>query len=425
MKRGYRIILKLGIVLASLVAAGVVAMAILGIDEDPPDDSDMQVTWADIPEADNAFTYFNQAAQKLYWPDENRTKPLLGMLSGETWDDALAKEVLERNSETLALFEKGMARPQFQFPDQRKSSLQMVPWVKITQLASVRAAATYRAGRHEQAFDEALQLVRFGYLCENGRGGLTGNLIGIGARVLGTRLIQRMLPQTNLGAEKLQRIAAQLAACSADGKGMADAMRIEYLCVIYRQETIFGELVSRRAPSPANLAYPRQFLWSRFVYKPNETKRMLLESLRVEVQNATKVYMQIHHPALRFGPQEGESSWWYVAKRCASGNGIGKLLSGLPAPALVPQIDGACMDRVPTRATSVLVALKACKAKTGRLPQSLAELVPEYLAAVPVDDMDGKPLRYSPEKKVVYSVGKDLADDGGSKDKDIVFEIEF
>jgi hypothetical protein len=234
-----------------------------------------------------------------------------------------------------------------------------------------------------------------------------------------------MLPQTNLSAEKLQRIAAQLAACSADGKGMADAMRIEYLCVIYRQETIFGELVSRRAPSLHNLAYPRQFLWSRFVYKPNETKRMLLESLRVEVQNATKVYMQIHHPALRFGPQEGESSWWYVAKRCASGNGIGKLLSGLPAPALVPQIDGACMDRVPTRATSVLVALKAYKAKTGRLPQSLAELVPEYLGAVPVDDMDGKPLRYSPEKKVLYSVGKDLADDGGSKDKDIVFEIEF
>ena len=425
MKRGHRIILKLAIVLASLGAAGVVAMAVLGIDEDPPDDSDMQVTWAEIPEADNALTYFNQAEQKLYWPDENRTMPLVGMLSGETWDDALAKEVLERNREAFALFEKGMACPRFQFPDPRKSSLQMVPWVRITQLASVRAAATYRTGRHEQAFDEALQLVRFGYLCENGRGGLTGNLIGIGARVLGTRLIQRMLPQTNLGAENLQKVTAQLAACPADGKGMADAMRIEYLFAIYVHETTFGNLISRRTISPANLAYPWRFLWSRFVYKPNETKRMLSESLRVEVQNATKVYMQIHHPALRFGPPEGESSWWYVAKVYAPGNGIGRLLSGLPAIALVPQIEGACIDRVPTRATSALVALKACKAKTGRLPQSLAELVPEYLGAVPVDDMDGKPLRYSPEKKVLYSVGKDLADDGGSKKKDIVFEIAF
>ncbi|MCX5685705.1 MAG: PsbP-related protein, partial [Planctomycetota bacterium] len=135
-KRGYRIILKLAVVLVALVAAGVVAMAILGIDEDPPDDSDMQVTWAEIPEADNAFTYFNQAAQKIYWPDERKKgEPLYDMLSGETWDDALAKEVLERNSEAFALFEKGMACPQFQFPDPRISIPEMKDWVSSPSLA--------------------------------------------------------------------------------------------------------------------------------------------------------------------------------------------------------------------------------------------------------------------------------------------------
>jgi hypothetical protein len=307
----------------------------------------------------------------------------------------------------------------------RNSILNMKAWVRLSRVLSLRAAATYRADHHEQAFDEALQLVRFGYLCENGRGELTGNLIGIGTRVLGSNLIQRMLPQTNLGADKIQRIAAQLAACPADGKGLADAMRIEYLFDVYVHEIAFGELVSRRPPSLTNLSHPWRFLGSRFSYKPNETKRMLSEILRTESQNATLTYSRIHHPASPLGYKKGEPSWWYMAKVFAPGNGISRFLHESLIPALGPQIEGACIDRVTSHATLALVALKAYKAKTGRLPQSLAELVPEYLSAVPVDDMDGKPLRYSPEKKVLYSVGKDLADDGGSKDKDIVFEIEF
>jgi hypothetical protein len=121
--------------------------------------------------------------------------------------------------------------------------------------------------------------------------------------------------------------------------------------------------------------------------------------------------------------EKGVPRWWQKAKVLGGGNAAGKWCVTLVVPVSISKI--ACERRVPTRATSVLVALKAYKVKTGRLPQSLAELVPEYLSAVPVDDMDGKPLRYSPEKKVLYSVGKDLSDDGGSKDKDIVFAIEF
>jgi hypothetical protein len=53
----------------------------------------------------------------------------------------------------------------------------------------------------------------------------------------------------------------------------------------------------------------------------------------------------------------------------------------------------------------------------GKLPENLQALVPTYLAAVPDDPFDGKPFRYSPEKKIVYSVGKNLVDDGGSVER--------
>jgi hypothetical protein len=52
----------------------------------------------------------------------------------------------------------------------------------------------------------------------------------------------------------------------------------------------------------------------------------------------------------------------------------------------------------------------------GRLPDSLEELVPKFLAEVPVDFMDGRPIRYRVEngRPVFYSVGDNGVDDGGN-----------
>jgi hypothetical protein len=51
----------------------------------------------------------------------------------------------------------------------------------------------------------------------------------------------------------------------------------------------------------------------------------------------------------------------------------------------------------------------------GRLPESLDQLVPKYLDAVPIDPFDGKPLRYKRLDKgyTIYSVGEDGEDNGG------------
>jgi hypothetical protein len=63
------------------------------------------------------------------------------------------------------------------------------------------------------------------------------------------------------------------------------------------------------------------------------------------------------------------------------------------------------------------IALKRYELRHGRPPASLAALVPDFLAAPPSDLMDGQPLRYrlnSDGSFVLYSVGEDLHDDGGS-----------
>ena len=56
-------------------------------------------------------------------------------------------------------------------------------------------------------------------------------------------------------------------------------------------------------------------------------------------------------------------------------------------------------------------------AHNSNVPNSLAELVPDYLSAVPIDPFDEQPLRYKKlaHGYVVYSIGSDFTDDGGKE----------
>jgi hypothetical protein len=84
------------------------------------------------------------------------------------------------------------------------------------------------------------------------------------------------------------------------------------------------------------------------------------------------------------------------------------------------------------RCLKVLLALERHRRRAGAWPGKLEELAPKLLSAVPLDPFDGKPLRYRivADGLVVYSVGPDGSDDGGSvapgphgKAKDIGFRL--
>ncbi|NCD23339.1 MAG: hypothetical protein EOL90_10435 [Spartobacteria bacterium] len=62
----------------------------------------------------------------------------------------------------------------------------------------------------------------------------------------------------------------------------------------------------------------------------------------------------------------------------------------------------------------LVVACNRFAREKGQWPETLAELVPEYLGEVPRDPYDGAPFRYSAEKGLVWAVGKNLTDEGGS-----------
>ena len=71
--------------------------------------------------------------------------------------------------------------------------------------------------------------------------------------------------------------------------------------------------------------------------------------------------------------------------------------------------------------TRVAFALAAHRADSGRYPATLGDLTPKYLAAVPADLFNGKPLTYKPSADgfLVSSVGANGTDDGGRDSSDV------
>lgn len=64
------------------------------------------------------------------------------------------------------------------------------------------------------------------------------------------------------------------------------------------------------------------------------------------------------------------------------------------------------------------VAMTYYRLDHGRLPDQLAELVPKYLSAIPIDPFNGRAVRLVVKKNVwvIYSVGENLIDNGGTWD---------
>ncbi len=118
-------------------------------------------------------------------------------------------------------------------------------------------------------------------------------------------------------------------------------------------------------------------------------------------------------------------------------NPLGRLLFSIYKPPIAELYKRRIRGEVHITATQCLLAMAADKRDHNALPADLPQLSPRYLKTLPVDPISGNLFGYSREKKIIYSVGFDMTDDGGDdtpevenrsgrwRSKDAVFEIGF
>lgn len=390
-------------------------------------DSDLIPVRVEVPVESNAFWTLIKATNALYWP-ESQERELNHLSDNRDWDDALAGEVLEKNHRCLDLFDEAMRQP-FLLVPQPKSPVEEYPylvgWRTIGRVESIRCVALFREKKEKEAFASAFKLVQFGQRVEDSGGPILHYLVGSAIKNSGLHRIRQMIPQTTLPATDLVMWIDELDRFKSNKEGFINALKVEYQtdCMLIN-EYAAGKIASTNKEEQGKLS-----MGMKVFLNPTKTKMKLAQADRVLLDNVSKPYGEIPWSGLPV--IETNTSFFGTVYQFIEGNALGNLLFEMLELPLKTLAARKSREEVNVAATQLLLAMKIYKMQHGKLPDSLSELVPEFFSKVPTDNFDGKPFRYLPDKKLIYSVGPDLKDFGGkafkpySKDYDLPFRIEF
>lgn len=403
------------LIVCAVMAVLVIAVSIAGRDIPPPDVSDLALERIEIPAEENAYTWFDAATNVLYWPTNDF--PASDILSGAITNDALVAEIVEKNTEALALIERGLQCEKLQAPEVTDMCTLMPYISKWRTMARVMALKSM----HERKFGDCalagytcVGIVQLGGMIQDGSDSLIGYVVGLAVFHMGLDESRRLAATEGVGLAELAVLSEALVVVGALDGGLVNAMKGEYRVsdnmighLVQGEMTLFDVLGDGPHISGRELCGMKCGL----IFQPNRTKQMFADFYRGMIRNAPLVYAEIDRGFVEEADRIIEGS---RLRMIAKPNVVGRILYALTVPAVDKVLDVKCRNETSVVATRLTVACRAYEVAHGTLPDSLEDLVPEFMAEVPADPFDGKPFRYLREKGIVYSVGIDLKDSGGS-----------
>ncbi|MFO8015173.1 MAG: hypothetical protein R6X20_17960 [Phycisphaerae bacterium] len=444
MSRRRKILLISVAVPGAILLLLVSAYLILSLDAPPPDDADLRVHVPRVPPEENAFPLLVEACDALYWPGTETWKTVhspreegiepdtdtLGdgqrlenhMVIGEKWDADLAADVLDANRETLDLIEKALARPHFQAPRRKPNGQEffaIMGFLRLADLLRVLSWAHAKAGEPQRAVDTALKMLRLAHGAEASGAGSTHYLVALTLRLQALGQLRQLAVTSALSAEGCRAAAAELASLPQTDEALQRALLTDYR---FAAQT-FPQMSDADSLPWRNMGFGGEHwthnLLTDYRFQPNRTLRLYADATRFYIEQANRPPWEAW-PAVQDWQADIEarfpdpSAWSSMLKR----NSLGRELFRHEALSMAGFFAEVFKAETEHKATRLLLLLKAWKADHGSLPPSLPSLVPEYIDAVPLDPFDGKPIRYDPQKRILYSVGQDRRDDGGMSESE-------
>jgi hypothetical protein len=394
----------------------------------PLNDSDLIFTRPEIPIGSNAYYTLLKATNEFYWPDKVKKK--LDDLSENTnWDDSLADDMLEKNWASMNSFDEAMQQPFLLVPEvkgQEDDVSYLAGWKGLCWVKSIQIFSLHRAKNNNEAFYRAFEIIKFGQRVENCGGPSIHYLVGVAIKSKGMWNIRQMLPETTLSEADLTQAIDKLNRLGPNLEGLTNALKVEYEI----QRNLIDDYAAGKIPDTTNSDSERAItsVAMKALLNAKKTKMEFAQADRFMFSNFSKPFAEIpwsNRPNMDVETNDSP------IELLASGNVIGDGLYKMVGWSLYSLAKAKSRDDVDVTATQLLMALKIYKMRRGKLPDSLSELVPEFFPQVPLDDFDGKPFRYLPEKKMIYSVGPCLKDLNGiertnySADYNLPFKIEF
>lgn len=416
-----------------LLACGVVGALLYGVfalanwlheDEAPLDYSSMDIRRGAEDAEVNGYTALRELAQSREIELGDFFQELDEM-PREDWDVGAMAAVVEEHAWAFAEMNAVFAKPEFYF-DQPITPDTLIPEVGFfrdyVRLGTLQARVAWRGGEDGAALERLLELEQQLSRYREGGGGLISMLTAVACHGILEEAISDFLAEASLSPEAFGQAASEMDFYQGVPRSFQSAMRHEFhftkYCIEMMVDDPHGMLtgiatLSGDESEEKRSTWKKQFYRSTigFVFKPTQTLNTVYRGYAEVVEEAPKpasareyeIWSEIE------AGMEKRGRWQLVSR-----NAVGVILLKILLPA-VESVQGHVDRSVAAGAATQLgFALRAYYGKHGELPESLEALVPDYLEAIPRDPFDGEAMRYSRERAIVYSVGEDFIDDGGS-----------
>ena len=385
------------------------------------DDSDLKLQKVLILDKDNAYFDLIKIKDVIYEP-EDKSQIILDMVAGKAFDIKLTVELEVKNEKAFEYFNQAVKKPKYQNPeiaDPKKitpfTDLPYVGfWRKMARLSAIRSFYLSKLGKDKEAIDEALNSVKIGQKIQESQVSFIEYLVAASMREIGLETLQKIIPSIQLTSKELKQYIQELDKFYKNEDGLIKVFKGEF----YFQSLVIDSIVSKSVDALKLITgkeYSQKLserMGNSYYFKLNKTKLLFAEYARENIKNINAACGEIKDIKMEeLTPTNFPQ--FYIEE-----NVVGKMLYDFLAVGLTNTIIRKCEEDLLIAATQAILAIKAFVNDNGNLPLSLNELIPDYLSKTPNDPFSDQPLKYSTFKKIIYSIGKDLQDSGGSEGDD-------
>lgn len=407
---------KIFVTLGILVASGIPAiwgyMAYVGRDIAEPDVADLALQRPEIAPEENAYTYFMSAAKSLHRPVG--VDPVTGYLNGDPVAPDALTEVLDKNQDMISMIEAGIRYPRCITPEVTGYDTplpHLTPWRHMAKVLGAKTRHDRMAGRYAEATRACIAHITFADLIQKDAGCLIHYLVGIAILDTGLTQAHGLARDPGTPAPELRRLSESLDAITPVTQGLDRAIRAEYQIAANTVDQLHhGEFSADDLVGSGGTAAIDWGPFSGYYLQPNKTKLIFADIFRDLLANVDHHHDQID---LRSPEEHFDLRSSRLPLRLRP-NALGLTLGGLIAPASRMVLESKVRADLRVSATAVLVGIRRYEIDRGSLPDTMEDLIPAYIDSAPIDPYDGQPLRYIADDQIIYSVGKDGEDAGGS-----------
>jgi hypothetical protein len=405
-RRGWKLI----ITVFTLLLGGLTAFILL-YDCAPPEDADMLPVVSYLADEENPLAILiNRIEPSLIEDYEASVK------EDDSFYSKSVQEFLAEHPECSEMFrefmEGDLAKTQWPLLKDFKFSSSAEPQRRCQAFANVikhDIRNKVQIGKHDEALQANLDLINLGQILEKSGGALIHLLVAMTAKHIGLAQLEHTLTsRQGLTATEIEEIIPFVQFSELQSNTFQTTCKYEYKLtkdVLNDFKNGKADLSSLSLSATTKMALtflkPNMMLNQRFDYE-----RYLQKGYAASWSLGHRASHEINDKI-----RQSQENWF---QHYVSLNFVGNITNAMTMTAS-HNIATRCVESVSKqRQIACILALRCYELDKRKLPEKLSDLVPEYIQSVLLDPFDNAPMRWNNSTGLLYSIGKDLIDGGGS-----------